>query len=59
MIRVEINESTNKVSLTMEGNLGVIYQELALAVLKIAEQKDLEMTTDDVIDMIKEQIEEE
>lgn len=34
----------------------MIYAELGLVILKIAENEDLEMTTDDVIEQIKDAI---
>lgn len=57
MIHVEYDEIKNKSKIQIEGNLGLIYSELGLVVLKIAESKDLEMTIDDVVDAIKDAIE--
>lgn len=57
MIHVEYDEINDKVKLEVEGHLGLIYAELGLVVLKIAENEDLEMTTDDVIEQIKDAIE--
>lgn len=57
MIHVEYDEIKDKSKIQIEGNLGLIYSELGLVVLKIAESKDLEMTIDDVIDAIKDAIE--
>lgn len=53
MIHVEYDEINDKAKLQVEGLLGLIYAELGLVVLKIAENEDLEMTTDDVIEQIK------
>ncbi len=57
MIHVEYDEINDKAKLEVEGCLGLIYAELGLVVLKIAENEDLEMTTDDVIEQIKDAIE--
>ncbi len=57
MIHVEYDEINDKAKMQIEGNLGLIYAELGLVVLKIAENEDLEMTTDDVIEQIKDAIE--
>ena len=57
MIHVEYDEINDKAKLEVEGHLGLIYAELGLVVLKIAENEDLEMTTDDVIEQIKDAIE--
>jgi hypothetical protein len=57
MIHVEYDEINDKAKIQIEGNLGLIYAELGLVVLKIAENEDLEMTTDDVIEQIKDAIE--
>ena len=57
MIHVEYDEINDKAKMQIEGNLGLIYAELGLVVQKIAEIKDLEMTTDDVIEQIKDAIE--
>ena len=57
MIHIEYDEINDKAKVQIEGNLGLIYAELGLVVLKIAENGDLEMTTDDVIEQIKDAIE--
>lgn len=57
MIYVEYDEINDKAKLGVEGSLGLIYAELGLVVLKIAENEDLEMTTDDVVEQIKVAIE--
>lgn len=57
MIHVQYDEINDKAKLKVEGCLGLIYAELGLVVLKIAENEDLEMTTDDVIEQIKDAIE--
>jgi hypothetical protein len=57
MIHIEYDEIHDKAKVQIEGNLGLIYAELGLVVLKIAENEDLEMTTDDVIEQIKDAIE--
>ena len=57
MIHVEYDEINDKAKMQIEGNLGLIYAELGLVVLKIAENEDIEMTTDDVIEQIKDAIE--
>lgn len=57
MIHIEYDEINDKAKMQIEGNLGLIYAELGLVVLKIAENKELEMTTDDVIEQIKDAIE--
>lgn len=57
MIHVEYDEINDKAKLEVKGHLGLIYAELGLVVLKIAENEDLEMTTDDVIEQIKDAIE--
>jgi hypothetical protein len=57
MIHVEYDEIDDKAKLKIEGTLDLIYAELGLVVLKIAENEDLEMTTDDVIEQIKDAIE--
>ncbi len=56
MIHVEYDEINDKAKLEVEGNLGLIYAELGLIILKIAENKELEMTTDDVIEQIQDAI---
>lgn len=56
MIYVEYDEINDKAKLEVEGNLGLIYAELGLIILKIAENKELEMTTDDVIEQIQDAI---
>lgn len=56
MIHIEYDEINDKAKLEIEGCLGLIYAELGLVVLKIAENEDLEMTTDDVIEQIKDAI---
>ncbi len=57
MIHIEYDEINDKAKLKIEGHLGLIYAELGLVILKIAENEDLEMTTDDVIEQIKDAIE--
>lgn len=56
MIHIEYDEINDKAKMEIEGNLGLIYAELGLVILKIAENKELEMTTDDVIEQIKDAI---
>lgn len=56
MIHVEYDEINNRAKSTIQGSLGLIYAELGLAICLIADNEDLEMTTDDVIDCIKEAI---
>ena len=58
MIHVELDEQTGKAKLDIEGSLGGIYAEIGLVILNIANNKDVEMTVDDVIAMVKEAIEE-
>lgn len=57
MIHVEYDEINDKAKLEVEGLLCLIYAELGLVVLKIAENEELKMTTDDVIEQIKDAIE--
>ncbi|MGD9623870.1 MAG: hypothetical protein AB7U51_04355 [Arcobacter sp.] len=56
MIHIEYDETNDKAKMEIEGNLGLIYAELGLVILKIAENKELEMTTDDVIEQIQDAI---
>ncbi len=56
MIHVEYDETNDKVKVEIEGSLGLIYAELGLIILKIAENKELEITTDDVIEQIQDAI---
>lgn len=57
MIYIEYDEKKNKAKVEIDGNLGLIYAELGTVIQKIAENEDLEMTTDDVIEQIKDAIE--
>lgn len=56
MVHVEYDEIKDRAKSTIEGSLGLIYAELGLAICLIADNEELEMTTDDVIDCIKEAI---
>ena len=58
MIHVEYDEINDKAKLEVEGHVGLIYAELGLIIKSISNQEDLEMTVDDVLDMIKESINE-
>lgn len=58
MIHIEYDEINDKAKVQIEGNLGLIYAELGLIIKSISNQEDLEMTVDDVLDMIKESINE-
>lgn len=57
MIHCKYNEQTEKAKLEVNGSLGVIYAEIGLVVLDITRYKELEMTVDDVLGMVKESIE--
>ena len=56
MVYVEYDKTNDRAKSTIEGSLGLICGELGLAICLIADNKELEMTTDDVIDCIKEAI---
>ena len=58
MVCVKSDMMTNKAQVSVEGNLGQIYAEMALVVKMISDNKDLEMTPGDVLEMIGEAIEE-
>jgi len=55
MVYIEINRD-NKAKVDLRGNLGNIYSELALAVKLIADNKELEISIDEVFEMIKDSI---
>lgn len=57
MIHVHYEEMTDKASMKVEGSLGQIYAELAIVIKAISNQKELELSVDDVFDMIKDSIE--
>lgn len=62
MIHIEItpnNEATNgRANVLIEGDLGNIYRELALAVKLISDNEELEISVDEVFEMIKESMSE-
>lgn len=55
MVYIEINRD-NKAKVDLRGNLWTIYSELALAVKLIADNKELEISIDEVFEMIKDSI---
>ena len=56
MIHIEYDETNDKAKMEIKGNLDLIYAELGVVILKIAENIELEMTTDDVIEQIQDAI---
>ena len=58
MIFIEIDEN-KKAKVDLRGNLGIIYSELALAVKLIADNEELEIGVDDILELIRDSIDDE
>lgn len=58
MIYVEYDETQGKVKMEMSGCLGQIYAELGVVIKAIVTDETLEISVDEVFDMIKESINE-
>ncbi|MDY0320400.1 MAG: hypothetical protein RBR23_01580 [Arcobacteraceae bacterium] len=56
MIHVELDETTDRAILSLEGHLGLVYAELALVIRTIADNKELDCTVDEIIDCIRADI---
>lgn len=57
MVYIEYDETGDKAKFKLDGCLGLIFAELGIVIVQIANNKELEMTTDDVLEAIKETIE--